>query len=152
MAQKNKRIRNKIHGGIKNNMIKALVLEDNRERIIQFRDRFAEAPIKIVADYTDRADECIEKLKNIEYSLIFLDHDLGDEIFVSLDREDCGSAVARWFRDNPENINKDSLVIIHSFNTGGREYMAKLIPNSIEIPSVWTKEVFSKINFNINDS
>ena len=46
--------------------------------------------------------------------MIFLDHDLGGEVYVDSDIENCGMEVVRWF----EEVRPDfkGMIIIHSWN------------------------------------
>jgi len=122
--------------------MKILVLEDNLERIKQFRERFRSFHGIDRVDYCDTAQNCIELLKLSEYSLIFLDHDLGGEVFVNHDDKNTGSEVARWIEKNP--LKNGQSVIVHSCNPGGAEYMMHLIKNSIHVPFVWVDEIFKK--------
>ena len=120
-------------------LVKVLVLEDNNERIKQFKQRFLERGW--YCTYVDTADDCLRMLKNGQYDLIFLDHDLGGEELVNTDYKNCGSEVARQF---PKDIKYEK-VIIHSLNTVGAEYMKQLIPNSIWAPFIWTTKEFTKV-------
>lgn len=126
-----------------------LVLEDDPERIKSFKERFSEInqDHPNIADFVETAKNCIDKLQENEYDIVFLDHDLGGEVFVSISNENTGSAVARWIKENGEKIPVKTSFIIHSFNPTGAENMEKLITGSVRIPSVWVKEIFSVIQF-----
>ena len=62
-----------------------LFLDDCRFRTSRFRSNIPSATL------TSTAKECINELKNDSWDIVFLDHDLGGEIYVNSDREDCGS-------------------------------------------------------------
>ena len=122
-------------------MYKVLVLEDDSRRIFKFRQRFLESGI--VPVFVDTAKDCIEYLGKEKFNCIFLDHDLGGEIYVDVNNVNTGSAVARWMNSN-ENLNSDTIAVIHSFNPAGAKYMNRLIKNSVIVPAVWEKDIFEK--------
>lgn len=130
-----------------NKVIRALVLEDSKERVKEFKRRFEESPREIIADFTETSADCISKLKTEKYHVVFLDHDLGDEVFVSSDREDTGAEVARWVSENFSDLEPDMLFIVHSMNPDGRKYISSKIPGSFELEGVWVKSIFSKLSF-----
>jgi CheY-like chemotaxis protein len=118
--------------------MRALILEDDKERHKQFKQRMLE--IGCVYDLVETASSAIDLLKTKKYDIIFLDHDLGGEVYVSEQEKNTGSEVARYLNQN----TVQSIVIIHSLNPSGSEYMQSLIPGSHRIPFVWTFEVFHK--------
>lgn len=126
--------------------MRALVLEDSQERIEEFFQRFIEKEWD--ADIVETAAKCIDKLKTVEYDIVFLDHDLGGEVYVNVSEKNTGSEVARFWNDD-ENINKEALVVIHSYNPTGAEYMQQTIKGSFYLPSIWIKSEFDR---NINMS
>jgi hypothetical protein len=65
------------------------------------------------ATFTDNADDCIQQLGWAEWDVLFLDHDLGGEVYVDERNENTGSEVVRWMTDNLPKVNR---VIIHSLN------------------------------------
>lgn len=132
----------------KENKINILVLEDDPSRIVSFQNRFSEMSSggKIChAEYVDTAQECIEKLSSKKYDIIFLDHDLGGEVYVDEQNKNTGSEVARWLSVNKEQFQKGTPVIVHSLNPAGRANMLNLINNSYEAPFVWTEDIFKKV-------
>lgn len=136
--------------------IKILILEDNFERIEQFKERIFEFKdknnIQVLTTITDSAKDCIILLKNNEYNLVFLDHDLGGEVYVDTDNKNTGSEVARFLAEKNSyylNMHKKTKFIIHSFNPSGVKNMLNLIKNSSYIPMIWTKETFhNNIKYN----
>lgn len=134
--------------------INILVLEDDENRIIQFKERFFSLfngknkdLIIGVVEYARTAKEAIEFLKEtIHYDIIFLDHDLGGRVFVSSDDENTGSEVVRYLVENA-NQYANTRFIIHSFNPIGAKSMLNNIKenitdNVIHVPAVWTRDVF----------
>jgi CheY-like chemotaxis protein len=115
-----------------------LVLEDNLDRVRAFRQRCLERGI--VMDYAATAAGCIEQLLTLRHDALFLDHDLGDEVFVDSDSPNCGAEVARWLSCRPEQ--QPSIIVLHSLNEPGRARMRAYLPNAIEVPFAWTDERF----------
>jgi CheY-like chemotaxis protein len=97
--------------------MKVFVLEDDETRVDWIRKNFDE---KVEMDLTDEADEAITLLRNNKYDLVFLDHDLGGEQMVSSDHHNTGATVAKIMHETP---NKDSVIIVHSYNPIGAENM-----------------------------
>lgn len=90
--------------------MKILFLDDDKRRKRDFRSKVPFA--KIVST----AGECISALMEADepWDMVFLDHDLGDEVFVESVREDCGMEVVRWIVHNKPEIEE---IIVHSHNT-----------------------------------
>lgn len=109
-----------------------LLLEDDPNRIKAFKQRFLDKGWSY--DVCHTAQRCLELLDEKRYDIVFLDHDLGDEQMVSTDHSNTGSHVARnW----PKDLS--TLVIIHSFNPVGAEYMHARIPGAIRRPGIWAQ-------------
>lgn len=126
-------------------MTRILVLDDDISRIESFQKRIQNSNLRENYSFlhVSTAKECIDVLKNFDYDLIFLDHDLGGDTFVSTEESNTGSEVARWIYQHPHKIRK-SKVFIHSFNLEGAQYMHNLIPGSILAPGVWTENIFEE--------
>ena len=77
------------------------------------------------AHTVETAMECISVLQSKEeWDYVLLDHDLGGNIFVDSDREDCGMEVIRWIVKNKPIIKQ---VVVHSFNPdASKEMILKL--------------------------
>ena len=45
--------------------------------------------------------------------MVFLDHDLGGEVYVDSSREDCGMEVVRWIERNQPKVGQ---FVVHSYN------------------------------------
>lgn len=61
----------------------------------------------------ETAEECITQLESGAFDLVFLDHDLGGEIYVDSGREDCGMEVVRWLERNGGEHRR---FVIHTHN------------------------------------
>ena len=135
--------------------IKILVIEDDELRIQSFKERFfslfnTDNPKGLIGEvnYVKTSNEAIHILKeNIQFDIIFLDHDLGNRQMVSSEDENTGSEVVRYIVEHSNNF-QHTLFIIHSFNPVGADYMlyelSKFTDDVKYIPSIWTKEIFEK--------
>jgi len=116
--------------------MRILILEDNQERVRQFMKKF----IGAVVLCTEDADECIEFLKVRDWDILFLDHDLGGEVYVrSFGDKKTGYTVAKWLSENMDRIPKH--VFIHSLNGPGAWNIQSRLPDSILTPFAWLPEV-----------
>ena len=105
--------------------MKILLLEDNDERIQQFKDWIPSLDIAITAE------EAINLLKANKYDLIFLDHDLGGKVFVDSSEFNTGYTVARYMR---ENLILSGMVIVHSHNVVGAANIKAVLPHAVLLP------------------
>jgi len=128
--------------------MKILLLEDDYNRVEQFRKRVDELNERNIAKselvHVETAKDCIEKLENDTFNLILLDHDLGGEVYVDTNSDNTGSEVARWINKNPEKMN-GVFIITHTFNPAGAKNIVDLIPNCLYVPAIWTKDKFHQI-------
>jgi CheY-like chemotaxis protein len=93
--------------------MRIFVLEDNEERIKQFKKAFADHTWTMV----QTADAAIRHLTmDSEYDIVFLDHDLGGQQYVSTRDKNTGSEVVRWMLSDEGTIPKDKRIVIHSMN------------------------------------
>lgn len=107
--------------------MRIFILEDNQERIEAFKKYLNSHELTIVSE----ALEAIKLLeKDLNYDFIFLDHDLGGQIFVNVAEENTGSTVARYLTDKEIKGN----IIIHSFNPIGAKNMLNYLPNAYYVP------------------
>ncbi len=97
--------------------MKILFLDDDLERCKRF-EAFIKAAKehKKEIEYTivHTAKDTIENLTSQYFDIISLDHDLGGEVYVNSNREDCGMEVVRHILNTDA---KQGVVIIHTFNT-----------------------------------
>lgn len=121
-----------------------LFLDDNIDRCNWFRSQYP------YADIVHTSSACISHLRKNEYDVVLLDHDLGGEIWVDSNREDCGMEVVRWICDNNPKIRK---IVIHSHNLpAAGEMMAKLLQANYDV-SRWSfgGTLFSLLNIYISE-
>jgi len=123
--------------------MKVLFLDDDNNRLNQFRQKFPSAIT------VETSSQCIEQLKESKIDYLFLDHDLGNQIFVDSNREDCGMEVVRWIEKNKPEIKK---IILHSLNIPAVEIMFSRLINIgydvIKVPFIMFEKynVFKTLN------
>lgn len=109
---------------------RVFILEDDPIRIKWFKRNL------IGVDYTivDNAPDAIAELKELDndYTVIFLDHDLGGKQYVSTKDDNTGSEVARFLAT--QDLEDDLMIILHTFNQIGAVNMNNLLPTSVYIP------------------
>src|SRR3954454_24924372 len=88
-----------------------LFLDDDPARAEVF---LAEHPQAI---WVKTARECLERLTE-PWDEVHLDHDLGGEVFVDRDRDDCGMEVVRWLCVERRRHLSRTLFLVHSHNAG----------------------------------
>lgn len=98
-----------------------LIVEDDEGRCHWFRAQLLNYELDITCDVT----EAICWLKERDYRMIFLDHDLATEP----DDERTGYAVAQWLAAHP-GYQREAKIIIHSLNYPGAERMLRVLQES----------------------
>ncbi len=124
--------------------MKVLILEDFYYRTGQFRDRFKPFGITDITHVTT-AHSAIIELSKAKFDIIFLDYHLDNVEFEILAPENTGVKVAEWLKYNPNNLNENATVIIHSGSELGATEIKKYLPNAHIIPCAWKKEVFDQV-------
>lgn len=103
--------------------MRILILEDDGYRV----NNFIEILYNHTLDIIENAYEAVNLLESNVYDLILLDHDLGEG-------NGSGTVVTGFLRDNPNNLNNQAMIIIHSWNVPASNNMCKDLPNAIQIP------------------
>jgi hypothetical protein len=99
-------------------IMNVLILEDNQERIKKFRSAF---PFAVIVEDVDSAKKAF---LNDRFNLVFLDHDLGGEIYVDSNKYNTGMTIVKWIVENKIVIDT---IVIHTCNkTAGNEMFRKL--------------------------
>jgi Cyclic-phosphate processing Receiver domain len=116
-----------------------LFLDDDPERASAFLEQHPDAV------WVQTVAECVEKLAEA-WDEIHLDHDLGGEHYVTVDREDCGMEVVRWLVKEPRKHLRRARFTIHSHNIAaafemvmrlqGLGYRVEARPFGVELPEV----------------
>ena len=78
------------------------------------------------ATWIQTAEECVAKLAEL-WDEVYLDHDLGGEQFVDVERPDCGMEVVRWLCKEPRSHLIATKFIIHSHNLAAAMMMVLLM-------------------------
>lgn len=114
-------------------LLKAFVLEDSPERQKHFKWwRLQGHEVTIV----NNVGEAIAVLEEQEFDIAFLDHDLGERVYVdSFDKEETGYLVALWLAEHEDR--RPEVIVLHSLNPAGRENMKAVLPDAHIIPFVW---------------
>ena len=108
-------------------MGRILIVEDDETRCGWFHQEFAQVEL----DETDDVSIAVQWLSERHYSLIFLDHDLVEEHYLSDVSDDglTGYAVAAWLAEHPDR-QPEARIIIHSLNYAGAERMLNVLQNA----------------------
>lgn len=98
-------------------MIKTFVLEDDGKRGNDFMALLPNHSLTIC----NNAQTAIEILSNIKFDVIFLDHDLGGQVYVDTENPNTGTFVVRKLS---ETVNTETPVVVHSWNAVAAQAMA----------------------------
>ena len=113
--------------------MKLFILEDDPQRIRLFREVMFSRSTTPFHDATFaeklEGDGGAFELFEPPYDLICLDHDLGGRQMVDSDEEETGAAFVRWMTQafSPEELSRETEIIIHSYNYEGAREMARLL-------------------------
>ena len=126
-------------------MWEVLFLDDDMTRWSQFPAVLRHKGVNLTM--VSEAEEAIAEMEQKQFNLIFLDHDLGGQVFVDNTKFVTGLKVARWLEEHPEYLSKVMKVVIHSMNPVGSADMLNclgtkgiilpwhlLLYNSVDIP------------------
>jgi CheY-like chemotaxis protein len=104
-----------------------LIVEDDPLRCEWFSRKFSGLHL----DVTCNVAEAIAWLKQHDYNMILLDHDLLEEHYFSNEPDDehTGYAVALWLSQNPD-CQRDATILIHSLNYIGAARMLEALHNA----------------------
>lgn len=91
-------------------------MDDDEDRGAIFLEQHPQAV------WVKTADECIAQLEG-PWDEVHLDHDLGGEHFVDIDRDDCGMAVIRWLCLRPRLHLRFTRFFVHTHNANARYVM-----------------------------
>lgn len=114
-----------------NKIMKIFILEDNKERINFFKEKLNKHDLFITDNVYDAIEYIDKSYKEID--LYFLDHDLGDEIYVNTNDYNTGTTLAKHIKTK-EDLN--GRIIIHSMNYFGAQEMMIHLPQAEYIPMI----------------
>lgn len=108
-----------------------VILEDDTNRMREFYKKLKDrATIEWFED-VDMCEAFIIENKN-KVSMIFLDHDLGGEIYVNSQEYNTGYTMAKKIKEIYGE--KYPEIIIHSLNPAGAKNIQDVLPNGERIP------------------
>lgn len=100
--------------------MRVFILEDDKTRIAMFREALIGADVTVAMDV-----EGAKKAWQPPYSLMLLDHDLGDRTFVDQDDENCGTAFVKWLTEYYKDLGPEMVpfTLVHSWNIAAADWM-----------------------------
>lgn len=103
------------------------ILEDDPNRVSWFQDNLDDFR------HTDTASGFIAMLSdahtmNETIDVLFLDHDLGGDVYVSSDEPNTGMEIVR-FLENKKSVPKINKIVCHSLNSPARANMVERLTN-----------------------
>jgi hypothetical protein len=104
--------------------MKILILEDSIERIELFKQLFKNQEVFIFNNSLDAHHACMCN----EFSIMFLDHDLDNKIWVDSQEENTGYQFVKWLVNN--KLQQNALIYIHSMNPCGANNMLNYLVNN----------------------
>ena len=112
--------------------MKILILDDCEFRHAAFTEKFGKPGYELT--HVRTAQEAINRLKAGGFDVVFLDHDLGGQVFVA-SGAGTGYEVADWLAKN--EAQKPAVVVIHTLNPAGQDAMKKALPDAALWPFAW---------------
>jgi CheY-like chemotaxis protein len=110
--------------------MKIMIVEDSPARINTFKQKLNNKDYDLY--FFDTAVDAEAALKNIGgFDVLFLDHDLGGQVFVDSKDPNTGYAVAKFIVDNKIDIPS---IIVHSMNPVGSQNIKSILPKAEVIP------------------
>ena len=103
--------------------MKIFILEDNPERMHYFSGIMINESLVI----TNNVEQGIKILQNEKFNYIFLDHDLGRQVYVASDDKNTGHYLCKHMH---KSLNTDTPIIIHSWNENGVKNMINTLENN----------------------
>lgn len=103
--------------------MKILLLEDNLNRIEKFKELFRNQELFIFDNIKDSYHACVCNY----FPILFLDHDLGNQIWADSNEENTGYQFIKMLIENDNHQVKNSLFYIHSINPIGANKMLNLL-------------------------
>lgn len=122
--------------------MKVIFLDDD-----EYRQESAKSQMPFIHQ-TRTAEETIRAIQESDIvDYLFLDHDLGGEIYVDSSNKNTGAEVARWIQSNKPKIKN---IIIHTFNPAGRKNMLSSLEGYVVYASPFGGSMFQSLVESIN--
>jgi hypothetical protein len=106
--------------------MRILILEDNLDRI-EFFKRIYKNHTLYITDNLLQA-KTWSKYKEIDFDIMFLDHDIKENIFTAMKEEDTGYDFVKWLVEGKIQIH--ALYYIHSMNPVGAQVMVNTLKDN----------------------
>ena len=116
----------------KADQLRILILEDDSNRITIFKEKL-KGHDWYFFDVADDAIGALSTIKDKPWDVIFLDHDLDGQIFVSSSHHNTGYTVAKYIEEHRNDLEIKQ-IIIHSMNPAGASNMKAALPEATVIP------------------
>ena len=119
-----------------------LVLEDNPERQKVFMKELSRNYQITIVDTVELAKTLVKEAEKNQdqFHVIFIDHDLGGEVYVDSREENTGYQFAVWLAEN----EIDSQFITHSLNLVGAGNIIAALPECDHVPFTLLKPLLEK--------
>lgn len=108
--------------------MRVFILEDNSSRVVKFRREL----IGNRVDHAETLGAGREMIRENEYDLIFLDHDLGGKEMVDSADEDTGYHLALFIAS--DDRNSKTPCVVHSCNPAGADNIIGVLPHAVKAP------------------
>ncbi len=108
--------------------MRVFILEDNGSRVVKFKREL----IGNRVDHAETLPAGREMIRDNEYDLIFLDHDLGGMEMVDSSEEDTGYHLAVLIA--ADDRNSGTPCIVHSCNPAGADNIVSVLPHAVKVP------------------
>lgn len=108
--------------------MRVFILEDNGSRMVKFRRSL----IGNIVDHAETLKAGREMIRENEYDLIFLDHDLGGREMVDSSDEDTGYHLALVIA--ADDRNRKTPCVVHSCNPAGADNIVAALPHAVKAP------------------
>jgi len=110
--------------------MKLLILEDNKYRIDKFKEIFKHQELYICDNVLSAFDACLCN----EFSVMQIDHDLDNRVWVNSNEENTGYQFIKKLVDN--KLQKNCLFYVHSSNPiGANKILNYLLDNNYD--GIW---------------
>ena len=109
-----------------------LILEDDPERWKVFRRTLSLRNNVEIVDTVEKAKDAViaSGIAFNPFDLIFIDHDLGGEVYVDSENENTGYQFAKWLAEN----EFDAKYVTHSLNPIGARNICAVLPGCDHVP------------------
>ena len=123
--------------------MKIFILEDNPERMHYFSGIMINESLVI----TNNVEQGRKILQNEKFDYIFLDHDLGGQVYVASEDRNTGHYLCKHIH---ESLNADTPIMIHSWNENGAKNMINTLENNghkgkVEYKAFMSEEFYNAV-------